>query len=46
VVLLGAWGLIALLRRRRTDGGPETVPAPLSAAEQARVSELLESAER
>ena len=46
VVLLGAWGLIALLRRRGTDGAPETVQAPLSAAEQARVSELLESSER
>jgi cytochrome c-type biogenesis protein CcmH len=46
VVLLGAWGLISLWRRRRGEAGPEIAQAPLSAAEQARVSELLESAER
>jgi cytochrome c-type biogenesis protein CcmH len=46
VVLLGAWGLISLWRRRRGEGAPETASAPLSAAEQARVSELLESSER
>ena len=45
VVLLGAWGLISL-RRRRGEAAPEIAQAPLSAAEQARVSELLESAER
>jgi cytochrome c-type biogenesis protein CcmH len=46
VVLLGAWGLVSLWRRRRTESAPETAQAPLSAAEQARVSELLEGAER
>jgi cytochrome c-type biogenesis protein CcmH len=46
VVLLGAWGLIALWRRRRTEGAPEAAPAPLSAAERMRVSELLENSER
>jgi cytochrome c-type biogenesis protein CcmH len=47
VVLLGAWGLISLWRRRRrTEGVPGTTQAPLSAAEQARVSELLENSER
>src|SRR4051812_23102316 len=46
VVLLGAWGLISLWRRRRGEGTPETAPAPLSAAEQTRVSELLENSER
>ena len=45
VVLLGAWGLIALWRRR-TEGAPEIAPAPLTAAEQVRVSELLENSER
>ena len=43
VVLLGAWGLISLWRRRRGEGAPETAPAPLSAAEQARVAELLDT---
>jgi cytochrome c-type biogenesis protein CcmH len=42
IVLFGAWGLIALWRGRRGET-PETAPAPLSAAEQARVSELLDS---
>jgi len=46
VVLLGVWGLIALWRRRRTESAPETAPAPLTAAEQVRVSELLENSER
>ena len=46
VVLLGAWGLIALWRRRRTESAPETAPAPLTAAERVRVSELLENSER
>jgi cytochrome c-type biogenesis protein CcmH len=46
VVLLGAWGLISLWRRRRAESIPEITQAPLSAAEQARVSELLESSER
>ena len=46
VVLLGVWGLIALWRRRRTESAPETVPAPLTAAERVRVSELLENSER
>jgi cytochrome c-type biogenesis protein CcmH len=45
IVLLGAWGLISL-RRRRGEAAPEIAQAPLSAAEQARVSELLEGAER
>jgi cytochrome c-type biogenesis protein CcmH len=44
VFLLGAWGLIAW-RRRGTEGVTEPAQAPLSAAEQARVSELLESSE-
>jgi cytochrome c-type biogenesis protein CcmH len=43
VVLLGAWGLISLWRRRRGEGAPETAPVPLSAAEQARVAELLDT---
>jgi cytochrome c-type biogenesis protein CcmH len=46
VVLLGVWGLIALWRRRRTESAPETAPAPLTAAERVRVSELLENSER
>jgi cytochrome c-type biogenesis protein CcmH len=46
VVLLGAWGVVSLWRRRRSESAPETAPAPLSAAEQARVAELLEGAER
>jgi cytochrome c-type biogenesis protein CcmH len=46
VFLLGAWGLISLWGRRRTKGVPETAPAPLSAAEQVRVTELLEGQER
>jgi cytochrome c-type biogenesis protein CcmH len=46
VVLLGAWGLVSLWRRRRTESAPETMQAPLSAAEQARVSELLAGSER
>jgi cytochrome c-type biogenesis protein CcmH len=46
VVLLGAWGLVSLWRRRRTESAPETTQAPLSAAEQARVSELLAGSER
>jgi cytochrome c-type biogenesis protein CcmH len=46
VFLLGAWGLIALRRRRRTEGAPETASAPLTAAEQVRVSALLENSER
>jgi cytochrome c-type biogenesis protein CcmH len=46
IVLLGAWGLIALWRRRSAGSEPEIAPAPLSAAEQGRVSELLESSER
>ena len=33
-------------RRRRTESAPETTQAPLSAAEQARVSELLAGSER
>ena len=45
IVLLGAWGLISL-RRRRREATPETAQAPLSAAEQARVSELLDTLER
>ena len=45
VVLLGAWGLISLWRRRGA-GAAETAQTPLSTAEQARVSELLEGAER
>ena len=46
VVLLGAWGLISLWRRRRAESIPEITQAPLSAAEQARVSELLDGSER
>jgi cytochrome c-type biogenesis protein CcmH len=46
VFLLGAWGLIALWRRRRMQRVPEAAPAPLSAAEQVRVTELLEGQER
>ena len=46
VFLLGAWGLIALWRRRRTEGVSGTAPAPLTAAEQLRVTELLEGQER
>jgi hypothetical protein len=38
--------LVSLWRRRRTESAPEIAQAPLSAAEQARVSKLLESAER
>ena len=44
VVLLGAWGLISLWRRR--VGASEVTQTPLTVAEQARVSELLEGAER
>jgi cytochrome c-type biogenesis protein CcmH len=43
VFLLGAWGLIALWRRRRMESA---APAPLTAAEQARITELLEGQER
>jgi cytochrome c-type biogenesis protein CcmH len=46
IVLLGGWGLISLWRRRRTESVRETAQAPLSAAEQARVSELLDRPER
>jgi len=46
VFLLGAWGLIALWRRRRMEGAPGIAPAPLTAAEQVRVTELLEGQER
>jgi cytochrome c-type biogenesis protein CcmH len=46
VVLLGAWGLISLWRRRRGGGASEVTQIPLTVAEQARVSELLEGAER
>jgi cytochrome c-type biogenesis protein CcmH len=46
VFLLGAWGLIALWRRRRTGSASETAPAPLTAAEQVRVTDLLEGQER
>jgi cytochrome c-type biogenesis protein CcmH len=46
VVLLGAWGLIALWRRRQGETAVEAAPPPLSAAEQARVSELLDNSER
>jgi cytochrome c-type biogenesis protein CcmH len=46
VVLLGAWGLISLRRRRRAESVSGITQAPLSAAEQARVSELLESSDR
>ena len=46
VVLLGVWGLVSLWRRRRIESVPEIAQAPLSAAEQARVSELLDGAER
>jgi cytochrome c-type biogenesis protein CcmH len=46
VFLLGAWGLIALWRRRRMESAPGTAPAPLTAAEQVRVTELLEGQER
>jgi cytochrome c-type biogenesis protein CcmH len=46
VVLLGVWGLVSLWRRRRTESAPEIAQAPLSAAEQARVSELLAGSER
>jgi cytochrome c-type biogenesis protein CcmH len=45
IVLLGAWGLIALWRGRR-EGALQTAQTPLSAAEQARVAELLENSER
>ena len=45
VVLLGAWGLISLWRRRG-ERATEIAQAPLSAAEQARVAELLDSSER
>jgi cytochrome c-type biogenesis protein CcmH len=43
VVLIGACGLVALLRRRRT-GGPDVGPseAELTAAERARVAELVD----
>jgi cytochrome c-type biogenesis protein CcmH len=44
VVLLGAWGLISLWRRR--GAASEVTQTPLTVAEQARVSELLEGAER
>jgi cytochrome c-type biogenesis protein CcmH len=44
VVLLGAWGLISLWRRR--GAASEITQTPLTVAEQARVSELLEGAER
>jgi cytochrome c-type biogenesis protein CcmH len=46
VVLLGAWGVVSLWRRRRSESAPETAQARLSAAEQARVSELLAGSER
>jgi cytochrome c-type biogenesis protein CcmH len=46
VVLFGALGLIALRRRRHTDATAETAPTALSAAEEARVIELLEKSER
>src|ERR1700730_8732778 len=45
-VLLGALGVILLWRRRRAESVSGIAQAPLSAAEQARVSELLESSER
>jgi cytochrome c-type biogenesis protein CcmH len=46
VVLLGAWGLVSLWRRRRGESAPGIAQAPLSAAEQERVSELLAGSER
>lgn len=46
VVLLGAWGLIALRGRRDMEATAETAPTALSAAEEARVIELLEKSER
>jgi len=46
VFLLGACGLIALWRRRRTDSASGVAPAPLTAAEQVRVTELLDGQER
>jgi cytochrome c-type biogenesis protein CcmH len=46
VVLLGGWGLISLWRRRRAESTPGIAQAPLSAAEQARVTELLDGPER
>jgi cytochrome c-type biogenesis protein CcmH len=46
VFLLGAWGLIALWRRRRMESEPGIAPVPLTAAEQMRVTELLERQER
>ena len=42
VVIAGACGLIAFLRRRRRDELPATTPAPLTPGEQRRVAELLD----
>jgi cytochrome c-type biogenesis protein CcmH len=45
IVLLGAWGMVALWRRGG-EGRADAAAAPLSAAEQARVSQLLDEPER